>query len=81
MFERFLAAYRVDPLTRSEEQNAAWDDGVLRTAAGYAPFAERFGGRSFEHGAYRVHDAVTEPGARGWIAAAFARHADVAPFG
>lgn len=80
MIERFAASFRLLPA--GQMPGRAWRDDRLLASAGYAEFADRFAGCTFEDGIYRMHDAESGRRARAWVAESFPRFASRAcPFG
>ncbi|OLB77200.1 MAG: hypothetical protein AUI14_16755 [Actinobacteria bacterium 13_2_20CM_2_71_6] len=79
MFERFLTAYHLTPA--DQQPPAAWHDERLLAATGYAEFAARFAGCTFDDGLYRIHDATSGPAAYDLVVGAFPKLAGrVSPF-
>lgn len=68
-FGRFSAAYGLTPA--GQQPGAAWRDERFLAAKGYAEFAARFAGCTFNNGLYRVHDATSGPRAYAMIVHAF----------
>ncbi len=60
---------------------AAWEDARLMSASAYRELTERFAGRTFEGGLYRIHDSNSGPTAARAVVEAFPEFADRAcPF-
>jgi hypothetical protein len=79
MFERFGTAYHLTPI--EARPRGAWRDERLLAATGYAEFAERFAGCTFDNGLYRCHDEASGPRGYQLIADAFPELAGkVCPF-
>jgi hypothetical protein len=80
MSARFPAAFRLTP--PDQPSGPVWRDGRLTRAAGYLDLAERYAGRTFDDGLYRLHDADGGPRALALVEAAFPELAGrVCPFG
>lgn len=73
MLERFASAFTVTGGTLGPTKNAG--SGLDRLFA-------RFGGCTFDHGLYRVHDARSSAAASAWVAAAYPEvNFPIVPFG
>lgn len=78
-FQKFEAAF--EPDAHHGERRPPLMDAWLQSVRGYAPFAERFAGCSFDGGLYRIHDAQTGPAAARMLREAFPEFAsDAVPF-
>jgi len=69
MFEQFSTHFALLP--PGQRAGPPWRDPRLTAATGYSELAERFAGCGFEHGLYRLHDAVSGPRSAALIAEAF----------
>jgi hypothetical protein len=68
MFDQFVAEFKSPP-AKADDQ--AWAEPYLMGIQGYAEFSNRFAGRTFEEGLYRVVDGATGPKMAALIAEAF----------
>jgi hypothetical protein len=79
VFDEFAATFQLDP---TDTHAAPWQDIRLTATDGYENFAERFAGRSFELGLYRLHDSESGPRSANLLRDAFPEFASRAcPFG
>lgn len=77
-FEALFPITEAGPVTGAEP----WHVPALDAVDGYADFAQRYAGTTFDNGLYRVHDASSAPLAHALLRAAFPEFSSRAvPFG
>lgn len=72
MFERFVSSFTVDP----DATAGVWQDAALLRVRGYEDLMQRFSGRSFDGGLYRLHSEQSGPVCQALTAAAFPDYAE-----